>query len=83
MKEKYVLKLIEDPTFGVSMSTNFIGYWDGKRYRGEDVWFPGVKENKYDKDVKVYTSKKRAESAVDKLKDKFSYISNAKVETLD
>jgi hypothetical protein len=81
MEEKYVLNLLEDGSFG--NDSNYIGYWDGKRYRGDDVWFPGVAENKHDKRVKVYTSKKRAENAVEKLRDKFSHISTAKIETLD
>lgn len=79
MKEKYVLNLIEEGRFcGTS-----IGYWNGKRYRGDDVWFPGVINNKQDKRIKVYTSKKRAENAVEKLKDKFTFVTNAEIEVLD
>lgn len=78
MSEKFVLNLIENGGSGT-----LIGYWDGKKYRGDDVWFPGFIDNKEDKRVKVYTSKKRAENAVEKLKDKFTYVTNAKIETLD
>lgn len=75
MNEKYVLNLLED---GFS-----IGYWDGKSYRADDITFPGVLDSKYDKLVKVYTSKKRAETAVKKLGDKFTFIKDAYIEILD
>ncbi|WP_338754260.1 hypothetical protein [Bacillus sp. FJAT-52991] len=81
-KDSYVLHLIEDPMFGGDRGA-FIGYWTGGRYRGDDVWFPGVADDKYDKNVKVYTSKKRAENAVEKLKDKFTFVTNAVIEKLD
>jgi hypothetical protein len=82
MREKYVLNLIEDGTFGTGEGTE-IGYWDGKAYTGEDVTFPGVVYDKHDSKVKSYTSKKRAENAVKKLKEKFTYVSRAKIEPLD
>jgi hypothetical protein len=81
-KERYVLNLKEDSSFG-SRDSILIGYWDGKKYKGDDVSFPGVIDNKHDKRVKVYTSKKLAENAVKKLKDKFSYVSDAQIELLD
>lgn len=61
----------------------FIGYWDGKVYFAEDTSFPGVLDNKQDSRVKVYTSKKRAENAVNKLNEKFVYVTNAEIEILD
>lgn len=73
-QNRYVLRLIED---------SVIGYWDGKKYRGDDVIFPGVTHSKHDERVKVYTSKKRAENAVEKLKDKFTFVTRATIETLD
>lgn len=82
MSEKYVLNLIEDDTFGRGEGTE-IGYWDGKAYTGEDVVFPGVVYDKHDQKVKTYTSKKRAENAVNKLKEKFTFVSRAKIETLN
>lgn len=81
-QEKYVLHLLEDDNFRYSDGT-FIGYWTGTKHYGEDVCFPGVRWDKHDKDVKVYSSKKRAENAVNKLKDKFTYVKNAVIETLD
>jgi hypothetical protein len=81
LKEKYVLNLLEDGIFGGN--SNLIGYWDGKKYRGEDVCFPGVIDNKHDKGVKVYNSKKLAENAVKKFKDKFTYVTDAEIEILD
>lgn len=82
MAENYVLNLIEDTSFGIGDGIS-IGYWDGKAYRGDDVIFPGVCDNKKDERVKVYTSKKRAENAVDKLEEKFTFVTKAKIEKLD
>lgn len=81
-QERYVLNLLEDSTFGLSDGIS-LGYWDGKKYRGDDVTYPGVIDNKYDKRVKVYTSRKRAETAVNKLKDIFTFVSDARIEILD
>ncbi|GIN71177.1 hypothetical protein J14TS2_16520 [Bacillus sp. J14TS2] len=78
MSEKYVLHLIESE-YGNERS---IGYWDGKVYQRDDVRFPGVMHTKHDKDVKVYSSKKRAKNAVAKLKEKFTFVDNAVIETL-
>lgn len=78
--EKYVLNLLEEASF---MGPTKIGYWTGTKHIIEDVCIPGVKDSKYDEDVKVYSSRKRAENAVDKLKDKFSYVHDAVIETLD
>ncbi len=78
MREKYVLLLIESE-YGKEIS---IGYWDGKVYRRDDVRFPGVMHNKHDKAVKVYNSKKRAENAVAKLKEKFTFVDRAEIEIL-
>ena len=79
-KEKFVLRLQEQGVF--SNSDLFLGYWTGKYYYAEDVCFPGYRQSKLDKDVKVYTSKKRAENAVAKLKGKYSFVKNAVIETL-
>jgi len=81
-QEKYVLHLLEDSMYG-SHDKVFIGYWTGTQNRGEDVLYPGVRDDKHDKDVKIYTSKKRAENAVEKLKDKFTYVSSAEIEVLN
>ena len=72
-KEKYVLHLKEFKMFS-NFEFAFIGYWNGKSYWTEDVCFPGVRSDKYEEDVKVYTSRKRAENAVTKLKDKFTLL---------
>lgn len=77
----YVLNLIERDF--MNRDGTFIGYWDGKSYRGEDICYPGTLDNKHDGLVKVYTSKKRAETAVKKLQDKFTYVKDARIETLD
>lgn len=81
-KEKYVLHLKESGTLSYS-EFRFIGYWTGTSHWAEDVCFPGVRGSKFEKDVKVYTSKKRAENAIEKLKDKFTYVKDAVIETLD
>jgi hypothetical protein len=81
-QESYVLNLKEDSSF-VGRDGILIGYWDGKKYKGDDVIFPGVTDNKHDKSVKIYTSKKRAENAVKKLKDTFTFVSDAQIELLD
>lgn len=81
-QERYVLHLIEDSSFGLNDGV-FLGYWDGKKYRRDDVTFPGVIDNNHDKRVKVYTSKKRAEKAVEKLKDQFTFVNKARIELLD
>lgn len=65
---RYVLALThEGRTF-----SEFDGYWNGKVYynRQESEVFPGVIENKYDKRAKNYTSLKRAENGVEKLKNR-------------
>ncbi|WP_123032213.1 hypothetical protein [Bacillus sp. TYF-LIM-B05] len=80
-QERYVIRLIENEMFG--SESGFIGYWTGKTHQAEDVCFPGVKENKHDKNVKIYTSKKRAENAVEKLKYKFTFVRDGQVEILD
>lgn len=81
MDKRYVLNLIEDSSFG--RDGDLIGYWDGKKYRADDVTVPGVTHSKYDERVKVYKSKKRAENAVKKLKDTFTFVSDARIESLD
>lgn len=81
-KEKYVLNLIEDQ-LGDSRGGTRIGYWTGKNYKAEDVRFPGTCDDKHDPEVKVYTSKKRAENAVQSLHKHFTFISDADIESLD
>jgi hypothetical protein len=76
MTKKFVLNLIEDGAFGGQEGMP-IRYLDGKVYNGEDVSFPDVLPVKQDGKVKNYTSIKRAENAVKKLKDKFTYVSRA------
>lgn len=79
-KEKYVLHLKESGIY--SYCETFIGYWTGTSHWAEDVCFPGVRQSKFENGVKVYTSKKRAENAVAKLKDKFTFVKDAVIETL-
>jgi hypothetical protein len=81
-QEKYVLHLMEDSMYG-NNDKIFLGYWTGTRHRGEDVCYPGIRDDKHDDDVKVFTSKKRAQNAVEKLKDKFTYVTSAEIEVLD
>lgn len=81
MGEKYVLNLLEDSCLG--QDGILIGYWDGKSYQSDGVWFPGVLSDKHDDSVKSYTSKKRAETAVKKLQDKFTYVKDARIEVLE
>lgn len=81
MSRRYVLNLIEDSNSQL-FKGELIGYWDGKAYRGDDVIFPGVLHNKFDPKVKVYTSEKGAQNAADKLKEKFTFIIGAEIESL-
>jgi hypothetical protein len=80
-KERYVLNLLEDGNFGGEPTS--IGYWTGKKYYAEGVWFPGIIDNKDDTGVKIYTSRKRAENAVSKLKNTFTFVKDAEVEILN
>lgn len=61
---------------------NDYGYWTGKTFRHENVIYPGVEYEKDDADVKVYKSKKRAESMAVKLIVRYTFVTSAVVEEL-
>lgn len=78
-KKEYVLLLLEDTNL-VKDEKIELGYWDGKSYKADDSYFPGVLIRPNDERVKVYKTYKGAEKAVSKLGDKFPYISTARIE---
>ncbi|GGA31284.1 hypothetical protein [Psychrobacillus lasiicapitis] len=64
-------------------SSNDYGYWTGKVFRGEDVTYPGYEDDKTHNNVKVYTSKKRAENMAKKLENRCTYVFTATVEKVE
>jgi len=63
--------------------SNEYGYWTGKVFNGEDVTYPGYEDDKNHNNVKIYTSRKRAETMAGKLKYRCSYVFTASVEEVE
>lgn len=60
-----------------------IGFWTGKIFYSDSVHYPGVKEEKTDPAVKIYTSRKRAETAAQKLKENLFYVTRVEIVELE
>lgn len=61
---------------------NSYGYWGGKTYTVDGMPFPTIGID-LEVDVKIYKSKKRAETMAEKLADRCPYVLSYLVEELE
>lgn len=66
---------------GYPLSNNY-GYWTGKTYRNEDIVYPGWEDDKNNENVKIYKSRKRAESMNEKIRERFTFVQSSRVEEI-
>jgi hypothetical protein len=77
----YVIYLSSEKDALVRDQCNVYGYWEGKQYTVHDEIFP-VTFPRVTIDTKVYKSKKRADTAAEKLFNKFGYVLSWLVEEI-
>lgn len=81
MSGKYVIWLSSEPEH--SQRLNAYGYWSGKNYTCAGELFP-VTDGRITKRTKVYSSRKRAENALNAALNKgYAYVSYGRVEPLE
>lgn len=79
MKEKYVVWLTSEPEY--NRSGNAYGYWSGKSYRFQGELYP-IADNYPTERTKIYTSRKRAENALETAINNYAYVLDGKIEEL-